>query len=66
MDTDPEEQNNLHTKHPKKVREMITLLEKIVADGRSTPGENQKNDVEVDIWKFDTMPAADEKALDDY
>jgi arylsulfatase A len=66
MDIDPEEQHNLHDKHPEKVREMITLLESIVAEGRSTPGENQENDVEVDILKFNTMPAADEKALDDY
>jgi hypothetical protein len=26
---------------------MKTLLEKLIADGRSTPGEPQKNDVEV-------------------
>ncbi|MBT4139405.1 MAG: arylsulfatase [Candidatus Latescibacteria bacterium] len=66
LSTDPEEQHNLHNQHPQKVREMITLLEKLIADGRSTPGKPQQNDAPIDIWKFDTMPAADPKALDDY
>ena len=66
MKTDPEEQHNLHREHPDKVREMITLLETLVANGRSTPGENQTNDVEIDIWKFHTMPDADTTSLDDY
>ena len=66
MVKDPSEQNNLHRENPGKVREMITLLEKIVSEGRSTPGEVQVNDVIVDIWKFDTMPSADASTLDDY
>ena len=32
---------------PEKVAEMKTLLEKLITDGRSTPGAQQKNDVEV-------------------
>ena len=32
---------------PEKVAEMKTLLEKLITDGRSTPGAVQKNDVEV-------------------
>ncbi len=66
MTDDPGEKNNLHGEYPEKVREMITLLEKIVEAGRSTPGEEQANDVAVDIWKFDTMPAVDASVLDDY
>jgi hypothetical protein len=30
-----------------KVAEMKALLEKLITDGRSTPGAQQKNDVEV-------------------
>jgi hypothetical protein len=32
---------------PKKVAEMQALLEKLITDGRSTPGALQRNDVEV-------------------
>ena len=33
------------------VTHLTKLLEKYVADGRSTPGKTQTNDVPVDIWK---------------
>ncbi len=66
MEADPGEQINLEASNRAKVREMIVLLEKLVADGRSTPGERQLNDAEVDIWKLDTMPGIDATALDDY
>lgn len=32
---------------PEKVAEMKALLEKLITDDRSTPGAQQKNDVEV-------------------
>ena len=32
---------------PEKVAEMKALLEKLITDGRSTPGEPQRNDVTV-------------------
>jgi len=32
---------------------LTKLLKKYVADGRSTPGASQKNEVAVDIWKAD-------------
>ncbi len=41
------ETKNLAAAMPEKVTEMKTLLEKLIADGRSTPGAPQKNDVEV-------------------
>lgn len=41
------ETKNLAAAKPEKVAEMQTLLEKLIVDGRSTPGTPQKNDVEV-------------------
>ena len=32
------------------VTNLLSLLQKYVADGRSTPGLRQTNDVAVDIW----------------
>ena len=66
MESDPGEKNNLYNKYPEKVKEMVSLLEKLVNDGRSTPGEKQDNDVPVDIWKVDTLPGVEEVILDDY
>jgi arylsulfatase A-like enzyme len=51
MDTDIGEQRNLQAEHPEVVERLTRLLEKLVADGRSTPGPRQSNDVPVDIWK---------------
>ena len=45
--TDIGETNNLAASQPERVAEMKALLEKLIADGRSTPGEPQKNDVTV-------------------
>jgi arylsulfatase A-like enzyme len=41
------ETRNLAAAMPEKVAEMQALLEKLITDGRSTPGTPQKNDVEV-------------------
>jgi len=41
------ETKNLAEEEPERVAEMKALLEKLIADGRSTPGPRQKNDVEV-------------------
>jgi arylsulfatase A len=41
------ETKNLAAAEPEKVAEMKALLEKLITDGRSTPGAAQKNDVEV-------------------
>ena len=41
------ETKNLAADLPERVTEMKALLEKLIRDGRSTPGDPQKNDVEV-------------------
>jgi hypothetical protein len=66
MRTDPGGTRNLHAQHPDKVRSLLALLKRYVAEGRSTPGQRQENDVSVDIWKLDTMPDLDPSVLDDY
>lgn len=51
MSKDAGERTNEYAEHPEIVSRLTKLLEKYVADGRSTPGPAQKNDVSVDIWK---------------
>jgi arylsulfatase A-like enzyme len=41
------ETNNLAASMPAKIAEMHSILEKLIVDGRSTPGAIQQNDVEV-------------------
>jgi arylsulfatase A-like enzyme len=45
------EKQNVEAQHPDVVSDLTHLLETYVTSGRSTPGEAQKNDVTVDIWK---------------
>lgn len=52
MDADVGEEHNLYKEHPEIVKELTSLLEEYVSDGRSTPGEKLLNDVDVDIWKL--------------
>jgi arylsulfatase A len=51
MTSDLAEATNLQSSHPEVVARLTRLLEKHVADGRSTPGRSQTNAVRVDIWK---------------
>ena len=44
---DPGETKNLATEQPERVAKMKALLEKLITNGRSTPGEVQQNDVKV-------------------
>jgi len=44
---DLSERRNRYAEHPGLVRELKALLEKYKADGRSTPGAKQKNDVPI-------------------
>lgn len=51
MTADVGEQKNVQTEHPDVVKRLLKLLEKYVAEGRSTPGAPQKNTGSPDIWK---------------
>lgn len=44
---DPGESQNLASQEPFRVKQMEELLEKLISEGRSTPGPIQQNDVEV-------------------
>lgn len=41
------EANNVYAAHPDKVKELTELLARYIAEGRSTPGPAQANDVEI-------------------
>ncbi len=49
LSADPGETNNLQARHPEIVDRLTKLLEKYVADGRSTPGLFQSNTTPVEI-----------------
>jgi arylsulfatase A-like enzyme len=51
LSADIGEERNVQADHEDVVKRLTALLEKYVADGRSTPGAPQKNAVAVDIWK---------------
>jgi arylsulfatase A-like enzyme len=51
LETDIKEQTNVQDKHPEIVASLTMKLEKMVTDGRSTPGGTQANAVPIDIWK---------------
>jgi hypothetical protein len=58
MSKDIGEQANQQAQHPEVVARLTRLLEKYVADGRSTPGKPQSNTVVPDIWKSSKDKAA--------
>lgn len=47
--TDPGETKNLSKQHPDVTARLTALMERYVAEGRSTPGAKQRNDVPVEI-----------------
>ncbi len=51
INEDLSEEDNLLEKYPEKVDSLINLLEKIVSEGRSTPGKKLENDTQIDIRK---------------
>ncbi|MEO5999513.1 MAG: arylsulfatase [Chitinophagaceae bacterium] len=51
MTTDTSEKKNLVAAQPAVVERLTQLMEKYVAEGRSTPGKPLRNEVPVDIWK---------------
>ncbi len=61
MEADVGETRNLQAEHPEVVERLTALLRQYVARGRSTPGEPQKNDAEVDVWKREARPKAKPK-----
>jgi arylsulfatase A len=54
---DISEKKNLTNSYPERVRDLTNLLQQLVAHGRSTPGKQMKNAVQVDIWKFPNAKA---------
>lgn len=48
---DVSEQTNVAEANPKVVDHLFELMQKYIANGRSTPGKQQKNAVAVDLWK---------------
>jgi arylsulfatase A len=51
LKSDIGEKQNVYDRAPEVVARLTALLDKYVAEGRSTPGEKQANTVVVDIWK---------------
>ena len=49
--SDPAESKNLYAERPDEVARLTQLLEQFIADGRSTPGAKQANDVAIQIRK---------------
>ena len=45
LSTDAGEQNNLYEQNPKKAEELLEILKDYIKRGRSTPGEDQENDI---------------------
>jgi arylsulfatase A-like enzyme len=55
LDDDIGESRNLAAKQPERVAQMAALLETLITQGRSTPGPQMKNDVEV--RRYPSKPA---------
>jgi arylsulfatase A-like enzyme len=51
LSTDIGETKNVQEEHPELVAHLTKILEQQIADGRSTPGAKQKNDVEIVLMK---------------
>jgi len=51
LNSDIGETKNVYTEHHEVVARLTKLLERYVADGRTTPGPKQANDVPVAIRK---------------
>jgi len=50
------ERNNEYAAHPEIVANLTKLMEKYIADGRSTPGATQKNDAQIELYKDAKKP----------
>ncbi len=58
LEHDIAETTNIADKHPALVTQLAREMEEIIARGRSTPGEDLKNDAKVDLWKRSKRIAA--------
>ncbi|MEO6739996.1 MAG: hypothetical protein ABIP20_07075 [Chthoniobacteraceae bacterium] len=56
---DLSERRNHYAEHPDMVRDLKSLLEKYRADGRSTPGAKQSNDMPIGVTKQTKNPKAE-------
>jgi arylsulfatase A-like enzyme len=52
MNTDESETHNVQAQHPDIVKRLTGLLEESIADGRTTPGPVETNDVPINLWKL--------------
>jgi arylsulfatase A-like enzyme len=60
LSTDIAEVKNVQAEYPELVKRLTGLLEGYVANGRSTPGSNQSNDVAVKIMKNNNAKVSEE------
>jgi arylsulfatase A-like enzyme len=60
LDSDIGEKTNVASEKPELVAEMRALMERVITDGRSTPGAKQNNDVQV--RRYPAAEAAQKKA----
>ncbi len=60
LSTDIAETNNVSTEHPEIVAKLTRQLEASIANGRSTPGAKQANDVEIVVFKSNQAKVAKE------
>jgi arylsulfatase A-like enzyme len=51
MQADVTERMNVGAQHPDVVKRLTRLMEQYIANGRSTPGKPEQNNVKVDLWK---------------
>ena len=51
MQSDPAETTNLYDSRPDVVQQLLGQLKSDVARGRSTSGDDEKNDVKIKLWK---------------
>jgi len=62
LSSDIGEHTNVQAEHPEIVKRLAALLDRYVADGRSTPGAAQQNAVAVDVHRGQKLPALTVKA----
>lgn len=61
LSSDPGERRNRQAEHPEIVAELLAMLERQVAEGRSTPGPSQPNNGTINIYRGQQAPAGARK-----